>query len=327
MKKLLIIAVAAVLVLGGCSDSPLPQVEKFVQTEYKPGLRDGEQNEYEQKDASYDYLTFEEAVSEFATDVVIVRYVGHEPFGERQSLIEYEFIVVERILGNAADRIFVYAENPENINASVDGIDRAVLYKPGDLSFDADTEYMLALRKIENPLSHTHEDGFTFICNIVIDMDNPGESMMYSEELSLHSDELEFTDELSEDDIIAFIEELTEDNTPGREFVQSDTTRVLISDSPYVFVVEVGELLVSPRTDWMSTDIYHVSAVQVLKGDVADGHEFLLTFAADTVKEGGRYIVAVEPIEEGYDDWFRLTSINSLFNFRRLSEILEFIGN
>jgi len=67
--------------------------------------------------ASYTYLTFEEAVTEFATDVVIAQYVGSRPFGNHST--EFEFIVLDRILGNAPERIFVYTLN--NLSAHVSG--------------------------------------------------------------------------------------------------------------------------------------------------------------------------------------------------------------
>ncbi|MCL1904059.1 MAG: hypothetical protein FWF94_06565 [Oscillospiraceae bacterium] len=278
------------------------------------------------KSATYEYHTFEEALSEFATDAVIAQYVTHNPFGENQTLVEYEFIVLERVLGNAAERIFVYTESAEErdkTDVSFVGTERHIPYKPGDLEFNTESTYLLILHKIESALSSTHKDGFTFIDDIVIDLNEPSKSLMYSEELAFHSDELDFTDDnLSEKEIIEFVEELTADNTQGKDFIEVDSIEGIIDGSPYVLIAEVGDLYASPRTDWMSTDIYNVTAVQLIKGELPENHEFMLVFPANTAQPGERYIVAIEPIEEGYDDWFRLTSPESLFDIESLDEVI-----
>ncbi|MCL1904215.1 MAG: hypothetical protein FWF94_07345 [Oscillospiraceae bacterium] len=277
------------------------------------------------RSVTFEYHTFEEALTDFATDVVKVHYIAQKPFGEQQSLTEYEFTVLDRVLGNAADTIFVYTEGEENIDATFIGTDKDISYTPGDLEFNTESTYLIILQKILSPLASTQDDGYTFLDDIVIDLEKPSNSRMYSEALDNHSDDFRFNDHPSEDEIIGYIKELTNQKQEPiyNHFPENETTENILKGSPYVLSVEVGELFTAPRTDWMSTDVHHVTVTKVFKGDILSGHECLITFTANSVKVGEQYIVAVEPIEEGYDDWFRLTSVNSLFDVELQGEILK----
>ena len=140
--------------------------------------------------------TFEQIISRHVTDVVIVRYVGSRSF-ERE-LTEFEFIVLDRVLGNATDRIFVYAD--EYINTAMHG--QAI----GDFGFTCDTDYLLPLTASISP--------YRFLGNIIIDLNNPSNSVMYGEPLSQNSTGLDFSDETSREQIISHIEYLTKNISP-----------------------------------------------------------------------------------------------------------------
>jgi len=276
--------------------------------------------------ASLDYLTFDDALVQFATDVVIVRYIGSRPFG--QNLTEFEFVVIERILGDAAERIFVYSDS--NVSTHVSGIPRPVAYRPGDLTFRHETNYMLPLIAINHPHANTHEDGFRFINNIVIDLDNPLNSIMYSEPLSLHSERLDFNERISRNEIVSHVAELTQYNLPGRSIIRSQVIDDIVIESPFVLTVEINEPIRLSNeqltTDWMATDIYYVTIVKVLKGDISVGREIAVIFSANSVFSGEVHTVAIEPIADG-SNWFRFTSRNSLFNVNQLDKIMSIIEN
>jgi len=272
--------------------------------------------------ATIEHLTFEDAVLEFATDVVIAQYVGHRPFGD--NLTEFEFVVLERILGNAADRIFVYVQHTfANI----------VYYQAGDLTFYPEREYLLPLIGINSPYAKTHEDGFLFISNTVVDLSVPSDSVMRNDPLSEHAEGLDFDGrDVSEEQIVSYVDELTTGIPPAWTPIRSEVMEDIIHGSPYVLLIEINEpfRLADEQlfTDIWITDIYYATAVQVLKGDIRVedfGDEFAVIFFPDTVFPGEQHIVALSP-RVGESMWFEFSSRNSLFRMDQLDEILVILG-
>ena len=269
------------------------------------------------------WLPFEHTLSEFTTDVVIVQYVESRPFG--QFMTEFEFVVLERILGNAADRIFVYAEfadysRPVATSAQVGGL---------GITFNNEAAYLLPLIMITNPQTNTRDDGFVFIQYAVFDLDNPLNSVILGRPLSQQSlSSLNIHDNISKHEIVSFVTELTRDNPPARDIIRSDVTEDIIIGSPYVLVVEINRPLrlsgEQHNTDFGATDLYYVTALRTLKGDFIEPDGFLVIFSADTVFRGERHIVAIEPIMDG-SSWFRFTSRNSLFAMEQLDYIMQII--
>jgi hypothetical protein len=301
MKKILILIIAILsffaLIACASTDAEEMQYSIFVDTSM-----------------SVFYLTFEQALM-FATDVVIAQYIGHRPF--RESLIEVEFRVVDRIFGNAADTIFVYLSNPHSSGR------RESPFNPG-------TNYLLPLSALRGAMRRTHDDGYLLIRDLVINLDNPTLSQMYRESVSLHGVSLDFDSaSLTAAQIISFVEQKTMNNTPARPFIRSENIEDIILGSPYVLVVEVNEprRLVSAQgtRDWMEIDIFYVSVIDVLKGDVEVGAELPVGFFAYTVQTGQRHIVAIERIAER-SVFFRFSSRNSLFRMDQLEEIMAILG-
>jgi len=270
---------------------------------------------------SYVYRTFEEALLA-STDVIIAQYVGHKDFGE--TLIVYEFVVHERVLGNAADRFFVYLEN---IYATTTR--RELASSNVNMLFENSTSYLLALEKLWGADLKTHEDGYIFINNLVVNLDNPSESNMYNEPLSKHSTKLDFNNSnLSREQIISFVSELTANNTLSREHIRSGNIEDIISGSHYVLVVEINEALrllnEQASRDWMETDIYYCTIIQTLKGDIEVGHKMSMVFFADTVKTGQQFIIAAERLSEG-GNMYTMSSKNSVYDMNQLEEIKRII--
>ena len=275
------------------------------------------------------YSSFEDILMrESTSDVVIARYIRSRRFGK--TLVEFEFEVVDRVFGSAADRIFIYTQRDVETTVIHDSL--SITYSQGDLSFTRGTSYLLPLQRLAHPHANTHEDGFVFLNDIVVDLDAPANSTMYHQPLAKHSEGLDFNDEtVTREGIISYIEKLTRDKPPARDLIRSMEMEDIIKDSPYVWVVEITELdrLSSdvPHSDWMSTDLYYVRIVQDLKGEADVADELIITFGADTVQLGEQHIVAVEPLEEGAHHWFVFTSRNSLFSMDDLDEIMEIIEN
>lgn len=321
MKRKILMTLFVLFLVGCGSYGPLEEEDTYDYITY-------EDITYE--DASYVYRTFEEALVELVTDIVIVQYVGHRPFGE--SLMEFEFTVSERILGDATERIFVYTQN--NINAHVLGHEYEINFLPGELTFISGNDYLLPLRRINSPYSNTYDevDEFVFVYNIMIDLEDPSNSVMYSEALDYHSIGMSFDEETPTREIISFVEELADQiEDKGRwkpVFIRSEIMEDIIKGSPYIWVVEINDPLSLnsevPPSDWMSIDIYYVRVVQSLKGDTAVGEEMVVIFFADTVLPGEQHIVAVTPINKG-DTWHDFTSRNSLFRTDQLEEIMQIL--
>jgi len=331
-KKIYILTIVSVLFLSACTSlgdlmesDTLADNSLYEETIAKTSDNDSMPETFELGiEVSYFYLTFEEALLNSATDVVVAQYITSRPFG--QNTIEFEFAVSERILGNAADRIFVYVD--KRLSASViDTFNRAE-FTPGDLTFNQRTNYLLPLVAIIHPLANTHDDGFGFIRNIVIDLDNPSRSTMYNMPLSQHSESLDFDSRTSSREIISFVSDLTRHNQLGSDFIRSEAVEEIINESPYVLVVEINEPLSlsyeQSNTDWMLTDLYNATVVRALKGNISAGTQIVVEFAADTVFQEELHTIAAERIREG-SNWFIYTSRNSLFQMEQLSEITQIL--
>ena len=269
------------------------------------------------------WLPLEMALADFTTDVVIVQYVASRPFG--QNLTEFEFVVLERLLGNAADRIFVYGElanaydgRPAMTSAHIPGL---------GITFCHETDYLLPLRMISHPHANTRDDGFTFINYVVFDLDNPSNSVELGRPLSYQSINLNI-DDISRQEIVSFVAGLTRDNPPAREFIRSEAIEDIVTGSPYILIVEINQPLrlsnEQRTTDWMATDLYYVTAIQTLKGDFITPDGFLIIFPADAVLPGERHIVAIETIEEG-SSWYHFTSRHSLLAMEQLDDIMQIL--
>ena len=271
------------------------------------------------------YRTLEET-AERATDVVIARYVTHRPFG--LGTTEFEFVVEEKILGSAADRIFVYMQN--NPMTSVIG------GKPteNEISLSTTTRYLLLLERIVSTRAATHEEGFWALGNLVIDLYNPTMSTMYNEPISQHSSGMDFNSSgLSRDMILSYIRDLTRYNTPSRAPLRSDSIEAIIDGSPYVAIVEVGEPWslardAGPPYGMVPTDIFHTTVVEVLKGDMEVGDVLRVGFPVDAVAQGEQHIIAIEPVSRAPTYFHMLTTRGdrSLFSLSQLEEILSILS-
>jgi hypothetical protein len=288
--------------------------------------------------------TFEEALLELTTDVVVVKYVGHRPFGRH--LIEYEFEVLERVLGNVTDRIFVYAhhgagggtvivyyseddEKKENLNGEHYS-DKDL--RPKGLIFSPDTEYLLPLYRISNVYAtKINEDGFWFSHKTVIDLNNISGSTKDSGRLTERSTGFDFNGDVAREQIISYVRELTKNNPPAKDFIRSEEIEDIINGSANVLVVEIKEphFLASESNHGGGTDTraavddYFTTVLHVLKGDFNIGDEIEISFFAETVFIGEQHIVAIELSGGG---WYNLTSRNSLFRMDQLDEIMAIIS-
>ncbi|MDR2728873.1 MAG: hypothetical protein LBB56_07050 [Chitinispirillales bacterium] len=260
-----------------------------------------------------EYLVFEEALTEYTTDVVVAKYVSQKPFGKDS--IEYEFSVIDRVLGNAPDKIYVYASDESGYN--LEGL-------------FTDSNYLLALEYIWYPGSLVNEDGYLFNQGLVIDLKTPSRSKMAGGALARRSARLDFNNNnLKKETIISYVKELTKNNTPKREFIKSERIEDIVNNSENVLIVEVlekGKFLSDGMSDWATTDKYYCTVIETIKGNISVNSNVFMVFFADTVKPGEQYIIAIQPVEEG-SNMYNLTSKKSLFKMEQLDEIMRIIEN
>ena len=320
--SIMIISVMAMLLLTACGASNTqgvsntPMVTGDAITVLDSELR--------QVTGSMMYLTFEDA-AQMATDVVVAEFVEKRPFGRHAT--EFEFIVHERIFGNAADTIFVYTMNALRLSVAETGHS----YMDDERQFTTGTQYLLLLEKIADLYTSFHDDGFVFLTDIMLDINNPSTGTMYNEPLSQHSTGLNFNSRnLSYATIISYVSTLTQNNTPARDFIKSDKLEDIIEGSPYVLIVDITtpRRMASEgvRSDLRSTDIYYTTVVEVLKGDMQVGDLVRMIFFADTVFLGERHIVSITPRNPDTLYFYGFTSRNSLHRMDQLNEIREILG-
>lgn len=264
------------------------------------------------------YLPFEEILAE-ATDIVIAEYIGRRQFSPY--LTEFEFVVVERVLGNAQDRILIYSEDVQH---------RFRYSNLGNLDFNTGTNYLLTLDLITSPYAHTPDGGFMLISNIAIDLSNPSYSIQYISPLQSEIDGLDFSKvDISGNDIVSFIRDLTRDNELVERPVMPLEMEDIINESPYIVLIEIDEVLRLSHEQvtraWFSTDMYYVTILSVLKGDIPENEKIVVSFFANTVSLGEKHIVAIQPISEG-SYWYRFTSRYSLFSIDQYDEIMQIIA-
>ncbi|MCL2360734.1 MAG: copper amine oxidase N-terminal domain-containing protein [Defluviitaleaceae bacterium] len=262
--------------------------------------------------------TFEDLVTS-ATHVVVAEYVGRRSFG--RAFTEFEFIVHEQVIGDTADTIFVYTEDAR----VMDG------FSSVDLQFTTGTQYLLVLWEIADVYSRFDDYGLRFVRDIILDLNDPARSTMNNEPLSLHS-RLNFNRNLTRERILSHVRSLPRDPfRPRSMFITSENLEDIINGSPYVLVIEINE----PRrlggegiyADVGSTDIYYITIVEVLKGNMQVGDELRIVFYADTVFTGETHLVSIwhNDLHALTPFFHTFTSRNSLHCMEQRDEIMAII--
>jgi len=325
MKKLFIIIIFTAIILVACDNEELAEnydLNYDYETIYY--LEENETIETEFIIANEEYMTFEEILLEATSDIVIAQYVGSRPFGDND--IEFEFIVSENLLGESTQRIFVFAST--NVLVYVKGSASSLSYLPGDLYFEHGVDYLLPLNRLLRIHAHEprEEDEFIFVRQTVVNLENPEESSMYSEDLDGHVEGIDITEATTAEEIIEFVEEFAEiveaEDRWTHVYIDSDDIHDIIYYSPFVFIVEPTELISSGISVWMSTDIFNVNITEVLKGEAPYLEDIIITFGFGNATIGEKIIIAAQPLDEGATDWYILTSSNnSIFSINQLDEI------
>ena len=330
LKKMVLIFIL-ILILIGCHTSD-DVIDNTQQTEANLEIE-------LESNVSLDYLNFEEAVFEFATHIVVAQYVESQPFGDFHT--EFEFVVIDEILGETTERIFVFLYHTK---AHVHGHENEVFYLSGDLSFEPGIDYLLPLINTNSIDSIINREGdeFIFISQIMIDLDDPSNSNIYSENLDDHIEGIDLDEHTEIEEIISFVEEIAEAIEAEDRFehiiIESSDMEEIINGSPYVWIVEINEVWrladeVGPRAT-RRNDLYYVTIIDALKGGknvtlkggTIEAPIVAMAFLPDVVFLGERHVVAVQPLAEDDRGAFLFTSRYGLFSLDQLEEIEAIIA-
>ena len=266
------------------------------------------------------HRTFEDWVG-LASDVVVAEFVTQRRFGYDAS--EFEFIVHERIFGDAADTIFVYTW------------DRETDWQRNEPQFTVGAHYLLLLETTLGVFSAMHDDGFRFLSDLMLDLNDPSGGTMHNEPLASHASGINFNSRnLTRERIISYVSTLPRDPIPQRLFIRSDNLEDIITDSPHVLIIEINEPWRLASEGFVSSltlpnDIYNATVVEVLKGDWQVGGLVEVVVFADTVSPGETHIVSItpsSPVATSNSGFHRLSSRHSQHSWDQLNEIRQILG-
>ena len=281
------------------------------------------------------YQDFEDTLLA-GTNIVIAQLAHRRPFGH--SMEELEFIVIEQIYGQTAGQIFVYLNH--NVNISVSGGEDEITFRETDVEFEKGVDYLLTLMMIDSVVSNFKDDAYFLTSSaLVINLNEPTQSTMYNQPLALHATELDFSDSnLSEEDIIAFVAELTNfdanlETTENLDYnnIRSENLADIVNHSPIIVEIEINELIYSMVNCYRASDMFVVTVTQSLKGEFDIGYSFELILFKDTARIGERHIVALREgsfyphPETGLGIHF-LTSRHGMISLDYLDGIIEILN-
>lgn len=240
------------------------------------------------------YQDFESALLE-STNIVVAQLVERRPFGHSRE--ELEFIVIDQLYGRTSDRIFIYLSH--NVYISVSGGDHDIpAFRETDVEFEKGIDYLLTLRMIDSVVSNFNDYAY-FLMNsaLVVNLDTPIESTMYSQPLELHATELDFADlTLTADNIIEFVVDLVDDyGTPAHDYrnIRSNKLDDVVNYSPIIVEIEINEFIDSSHSCFRAADWFRVTVVDSLRGGFEIGYYFKTIFFMGTVTTGERYIMTL----------------------------------
>jgi len=331
MKKILILALAfCTLFIVACSVGG--DIATKVEQPIEASVAEDNAPQEETRTATFfSWLPFDVAVAGVATDVVVARYIGHRRFGN--ALTEFEFEVQDIIFGDTPERIFIYinagqAEISGGLSVGRIGAERNI---------DTVTDYLLIIYRRISPYHNPDFPGYIYgvVHNTFIDLNSFDRNDTLQDSLPWQLYDMDLGGGIaSRQQIISYVSGLTTTSARNRLaqqiFIVSEETEDIILGSPSVLVVEIGEpyrLSSWPshwHSDWMSTDVYYATVVQILSGDFYVGQEIQVLFFADTVLPGEQHIVATGYRRGSYPLSF--TSPHSLFPTSKLAEIIYILN-
>lgn len=271
------------------------------------------------EDAVAVYYSFEGACR-MATNVVLAEYQGSFELSDRH--VVYRFKVSDRLLGSCDDEIEVVARR---VRVSVSGANGMKLsYNNEEIPLTVGREYLLPL--YTSPSAYRTKTYYQFIGGLAIDVEAPEESTMYGQKgIADHIKETSL-DIMSKETLKSYVAEVTRDNKIPEAIPAPESLQELVTLSPEILVVKVGELESVTEGVYENTYVYYCTVKDVLKTDDAS-HEQIVSvrFSADSVKEGDTVIVFADNYSDYYFFTSKNTHIDSVQSVDKKDEIVSLI--
>ena len=260
------------------------------------------------------YLTFEEAVTQYATDFVKAKCIGVK---DNDVDVEYKFEVLARYLGEeVGDFIHVYTR--KNYCHTAAGENIGISYYEDDISYITGEEYYLVIERFVGV--YYDRDRYYTICNIYFPVSDLTKSTMYGELVTNHSG---ISDISGEQALVDYIVKMLENN-PDRELyygtkpIDARDMETVIKQSDFVFKVSVGKDCGYGLKDRTT---HECTVIESLKGDITTS-DITILFLKGDVSEGKEYIVALHQSDTSS---FIVSSKNSVFKISKKDRIMKYI--
>lgn len=291
-------------------------------TEAKPDIIIDNSNSY------VEYMSFEGCIKA-STDIFKGRCIG---IIEHTEVIEYEFSVTERFLGEDTNSsVFVYARrrsytytNPEGeVVTVINGLEETPNYEIGS------EYYMMLSRNIS--VYYEHDRYYPTSAGLYIPADDISNSTMHGGESLLAHSELEKLDTEQElrDYILKIISDFELDSKPlytGDPYILATDMKSIIEGSEYVVKIKIQSQKYADSKHG-NKDIYLCIVTDSLSGGLERDEIIGVTFFPDTVSVGEEYILAVNLVlDTATPKLYHFSSKNSLFSLSQYDEIKEFIN-
>ena len=264
---------------------------------------ESESNTNKTYDLYISYMSPEECVN-YATDIIKGKCIN---ITESEQHIEYEFEVIERLLGDEkVERLIVSSDFKK---------DRFSSYKDGE-------EYYLILSRRFNVYLDADPYADFMGAMYAPSADIPS-STFCGEPLTEHTDAKSLS---TEKEFVDYLVSLINKRDPelnrvmGAEYMTETDTESVVTKSDYIFKVKIKELV---RENRFNT-VYYCEIISTLKGEAQEGDIVEICFFHDTVAIGEEYILALTSIG---GEAYAFSSKGSLFSIDDLDEIQKYLDN
>ncbi|PWL99693.1 MAG: hypothetical protein DBY04_01175 [Clostridiales bacterium] len=274
--------------------------------------------------AELQYVCFENLLGK-TTDLIEGEFVSQTNIN---GLYYYEFNVIKNLRGNNTENTIII----QSIPADYSVINTDINFSTYDVKYKQGSSYLLLLSRHSSV--YTEGDVFSFVNDsLFIPLSNSinhavkqQEASLYGMKLTDHLSSLQAVSSLNNGEFKEFILGKIQTN-PLRyesEYIDSLNINSVIERSEYVLKIKVDDLYMGSYTGDRLT--YNCTVEEILKG-VLNKQNIKITFPTNTVEIGNFYIVALSELEGTSQNFFIISSKNSIYDCSNIESIRIIINN